>query len=91
MRRSHLGLVLINVAFAMLLAGRGHQGKARGAGGEAVAFVDQRIAAMDLTPAERRWESIGWIYDIDRASQIARETHRPILAYVVNGRLDGRC
>lgn len=54
-------------------------------------WVRARVQALGLTPAERRWEEIGWINDLGLALQRSRETRRPIFLLLGAGHIDGRC
>lgn len=53
--------------------------------------VERRVQKLDLKPAERNWERIGWLTDMKRATELAKQTHRPIFVLAAEGNLDGRC
>lgn len=93
LRRAVVVLLLINLVIAsgFWLRGSGGSGASVTTAGAIPALVDQRIKALDLTDDERRWENVGWVYDVDEALRLSRSLKRPVLAYVLNGQLDGRC
>jgi hypothetical protein len=54
--------------------------------------VQARVRAWQPTPAERRWEQIGWAKDIRDALQVAKRARRPVFLFTHDGRLSvGRC
>ncbi len=54
--------------------------------------VDARVRAWQPTPAERRWEKIGWAKDIRDALRLAKAANRPVFLFTHDGRLGiGRC
>jgi hypothetical protein len=54
--------------------------------------VQARVRAWQPTPAERRWEQIGWAKDIRDALQLAKGARRPVFLFTHDGRLSvGRC
>lgn len=56
------------------------------------AAVGQRVRAWQPTPAERRWEQIGWASDIRDALRLAKRANRPVFLFTHDGRLGvGRC
>jgi hypothetical protein len=56
-----------------------------------IAAVDAAVKSLDLTPAERKWEQIGWAPDLARALERSRATGRPIFFFGLWGDLEGRC
>jgi hypothetical protein len=56
------------------------------------AWVDERIAALQPTPDERRIDQIGWAHDIRSALRVGREHGRPVFLFTMDGRFSiGRC
>ncbi len=56
------------------------------------AAVERRVREWQPTPAERRWEQIGWARDIRDALRLARMHDRPVFLFTHDGRLAvGRC
>ena len=56
------------------------------------AWVDARVRAWQPTPAEKRWEGIGWARDLRDALRLAREHNRPVFLFTLDGRMGvGRC
>jgi len=94
-RRAASILLIINLIIAILAGVRGLAiSRAHSAStvvASTPALIDEQVKRLDLTEGERRWERVGWVYDVDRALQLSKELKRPILAYALNGRLDGRC
>ena len=57
-----------------------------------VAWIDQRVAALQPTPDERRIDRIGWAHDIRSALRLAREHGRLVFLFTMDGRFSiGRC
>jgi hypothetical protein len=50
-------------------------------------FTDARIAAWQPSPAERRFDEIGWSTDIRAALALAKENHRPVFLFTHDGRM----
>ena len=62
------------------------------ASGRDTAWVAERVRQWQPTPAERRWESIGWAPDIRNALALARKHGRPVFLFTLDGRMGvGRC
>jgi hypothetical protein len=66
-----------------------------GAGPDAdrsIARIDERVAALQPTPDERRIDQIGWAPDIRAALRLGREHGRPVFLFTMDGRFSiGRC
>ena len=52
-----------------------------------VARTDACVAAWKPTPAERRFDEIGWSTDIRTALALAREHRRPLFVFTHDGRM----
>lgn len=62
------------------------------AGVRDTAWVEQRVREWQPTPAEKRWESIGWAGDIREAVRLGKQHNRPVFLFTLDGRMDvGRC
>lgn len=61
--------------------------------GEDVAtWVRARIKALQPTPEEKRFDTIGWARGIVQAEGLARQYKRPVFLFAYNGNIDtGRC
>jgi hypothetical protein len=56
------------------------------------AWVTQRVRDWQPTPAERRFDDIGWAKDILEARRLAKEHHRPVFLFTHDGHMAvGRC
>jgi hypothetical protein len=68
-------------------------GLARGQIAErSAAWIDERVAALQPTAAERRIDQIGWARDIRSAMRLGREHGRPVFLFTMDGRFSiGRC
>jgi len=54
--------------------------------------VDDRVAEWWPTPAEKRFDTIGWAADIRTARKLAAEHRRPVFLFTMDGRVNlGRC
>jgi hypothetical protein len=63
-----------------------------GGEGDPTALVDRKLAEWQLTPAERRFDEIGWAADLRTARRLAAEHDRPIFLFTMDGRVNtGRC
>jgi hypothetical protein len=58
---------------------------------DVIATIQARVHAIDLTPAERKWEDIGWVTDIPEALRLSQQVGRPVFILTHVGQLDGRC
>jgi hypothetical protein len=57
-----------------------------------IAWIDERVAALQPTADERRIDRIGWAPDIRSALRLAREHGRPVFLFTMDGRFSiGRC
>jgi hypothetical protein len=57
-----------------------------------VAWIDERIAALQPAEEERRIDQIGWARDIRSALRLGREHGRPVFLFTMDGRFSiGRC
>ncbi len=55
-------------------------------------WIDNRVAALQPTPAERQIDRIGWAPDIRSALRLARQHNRPVFLFTMDGRFSiGRC
>ena len=52
-----------------------------------VARTDACVTAWKPTPAERRFDEIGWSTDIRTALALAREHRRPLFVFTHDGRM----
>lgn len=60
--------------------------------GPSIARIDERVAALQPTPDERRIDQIGWARDIRSALRLARQHGRPVFLFTMDGRFSiGRC
>jgi hypothetical protein len=50
-------------------------------------FTDARIAAWQPSPAERRFDEVGWSTDIRAALALAKEHQRPVFLFTHDGRM----
>ena len=54
--------------------------------------IDKRIAEIQPTAKEKRFEEIGWAKGIPEAERLARESDRPVFLFSNVGHMDlGRC
>jgi hypothetical protein len=66
--------------------------RAVSAADRSVAWIDQRVVALQPTPDERRIDRVGWAPDIRSALRVAREHGRPVFLFTMDGRFSiGRC
>lgn len=73
----------------MLLAGAGAAAQAPE---RDAAWVQQRVAQWQPTEREHRWEGIGWAKEIREAERLAKEHHRPVFLFTLDGKMNvGRC
>ena len=73
-----VALALGNPVFAEIPAGR--------------AGIDRRIAEIQPTRKERRFDEIGWVRGLREAERLARKSGRPVFLFSNVGELDiGRC
>jgi hypothetical protein len=62
------------------------------ASGDVRARVDGRIQEWWPTPAEKRFDKIGWAADLCTARKLAAEHDRPVFLFTMDGRVNtGRC
>jgi len=55
-------------------------------------WVEQRIAELQPTAKEKRFDKIGWAKDIRSAEKLAQENNRPVFLFTHDGRMNiGRC
>ena len=55
-------------------------------------WVKQRVRQWQPTPAEKRWEAIGWSTGLDSALRLAKKHDRPVFLFTLDGRMNvGRC
>lgn len=56
------------------------------------ASVEKRIAELQPTASEKRFDEIGWAQDIRHAKRLAKERNRPVFMFTHDGRMNlGRC
>lgn len=56
------------------------------------AWLDKRIAELQPTAAEKRFDRIGWSTSIVEGLKLAREHRRPVFLFTHDGRMaTGRC
>jgi hypothetical protein len=54
--------------------------------------VDERVAEWWPTPAEKRFDTIGWAADLRTARTLAAGHDRPVFLFTMDGRVNlGRC
>ena len=54
--------------------------------------IDRRIAEIQPTRKEKRFDEIGWVKGIREAERLARKSRRPVFLFSNVGDLDiGRC
>ncbi len=54
--------------------------------------IDRRIAEVQPTAKERRFDAIGWASSIGEAERLGRANGRPVFLFVNVGQMDtGRC
>jgi hypothetical protein len=54
--------------------------------------VDDRVAEWWPTPAEKRFDTIGWAADLRAARKLSAEHDRPVFLFTMDGRVNlGRC
>jgi hypothetical protein len=55
-------------------------------------WVNARVKDWQPTADERRFDDIGWAADLRTALRLAREHHRPVFLFTMDGRINtGRC
>lgn len=55
-------------------------------------WVKNHVKTLQPTPAEKRFDEIGWAKSIVQAEQLARQNHRPVFLFTQDGRINtGRC
>ena len=60
--------------------------------GDVADWVRDRVKALQPTPEEKRFDSIGWAKSILEAEQLARRNNRPVFLFTHDGRIaTGRC
>jgi hypothetical protein len=56
------------------------------------ASIEKRIAELQPTASEKRFDEIGWAQDIRDAKRLAKERNRPVFMFTHDGRMNlGRC
>src|SRR4051812_25964474 len=62
------------------------------ASGDVKSWVDARVASVQPSAAERRFDEIGWLTDIRAALALAKKNDRPVFLFTPDGRMAlGRC
>jgi hypothetical protein len=57
-----------------------------------LAWVKTRVAELQPTAKEKRFDEIGWAKDIREAKRLAKEHNRPVFLFTHDGRMNiGRC
>jgi hypothetical protein len=65
---------------------------ALGAQEKTPAWVDGRIADLQLTAVERKFDTIAWVPSIKEALKLAKEHGRPLMMFTYDGQIQtGRC
>jgi hypothetical protein len=55
-------------------------------------WVDKRVQEWQITPAERRFDEIGWAKTLGEAERLAKQHGRPVFLFTHDGRMAiGRC
>jgi hypothetical protein len=84
-----VGLLLAGFLFVLL---NSHVVAAGGSDEDVASWVKNRVAAIQPTHAEKRFDEIGWAGSIVEAEKLAREHNRPVFLFTYNGRIEtGRC
>jgi hypothetical protein len=56
------------------------------------ARVDRLVAERQPTPAEKRFDEIGWLRSLREAERLSRSSGRPVFLFTHDGRMAiGRC
>ncbi len=84
---------VISVFAAVLLGGSVRApGAEKAATARDFSWVEQRIAELQPTAKEKRFDEIGWAKDIRSAEKLAQENNRPAFLFTHDGRMNiGRC
>ena len=57
-----------------------------------LARVKKRVAELQPTAKEKRFDEIGWAKDIREAKRLAKDNNRPVFLFTHDGRMNvGRC
>lgn len=57
-----------------------------------VAWTDGKLAQWQPTPAERRFDEIGWADSLTAARKLSAESGRPVFLFTLDGQIAiGRC
>lgn len=60
--------------------------------GDVKTWVDARVASVQPSAAERRFDEIGWLTDVRAALALAKKNDRPVFLFTHDGRMAlGRC
>lgn len=61
-------------------------------GADPAKWTDARIQCWRPTAAEKSFDEIGWVANIQTALRLAKEQHRPVFLFTHDGRMGiGRC
>lgn len=86
-----LGVLMGGLLFGSLIATGCATGGTVSDGG-VVRWVEKTVVELQPTPAEKRFDEIGWVTDIRTAINLGKEHNRPIFLYTGDGRINtGRC
>lgn len=73
-------------------AGRDAIGKSPIADGYRVKWVNGRLAAIRPTEADKIFDTIGWVPNLEQALALAQQHQRPIFLFTHSGHMNhGRC
>jgi hypothetical protein len=85
-------LALASLAITALVSSAGARISFTVKDGEVADWVRDRVKALQPTPEEKRFDSIGWAKSILEAEQLARRNNRPVFLFTHDGRIaTGRC
>ncbi len=104
-QRTSLTVVLLALGVVSILSGQPRAADQQAPGGKTSAnwadvigdrlfpnWVEKRVQELQVTPAERRMDDIGWAKDIRDALRLAGKHERPIFLFTHLGRMAiGRC
>ena len=50
-----------------------------------LSWIDERVAAWELSEEERRFDEIGWVGGLNEAERLARDWKRPLFVFTYSG------
>lgn len=87
-----VSLILSMAAGGSLLSGRAAAAERKIPDRDVAAWVEKRVRDWQPTPAERRFDEIGWTRSIREAQRLAKEHNRPVFLFTHDGHMAvGRC